>query len=436
MTNKKDLKILVLGYHDHTATGHTLSYYKGLKAEGFKVCHISLLAGFSHEKEGDEVKSYYKYTDKWNLHYFLSRLRRRLIVQAKRNYPALKKENCFFNLGSCFEVNAKSILRKAGFIPDIIFLGGIDYFISPKTIYDLYQLTKAKIVICMVDAHILGGGCHYPCECKQYETGCSECPAIPNKKVASSLYQEKMKYLNSIPFILVGSNYDLMRAKNVPFLQNKERMPVFNIPVIPFILKKEEARQKIGIPKNSFVILSGADSVNDIRKGFRHIIDALKIFSKNNTGQSEIVFIAMGKDDFNDELNIDKMTIVKPGFVDLELLYTYFYASDIFISASIDDSGPVMINYSIACGVPVVSFPTGVAIDLVIPSKTGYIAKQGDSYSLAEGINLFYNMLPEESEVYSLNCIETMKTLRNMYGDKAWYMKVINAMAKRECKHE
>lgn len=419
MKKNRDQKILVLGYHDHTAGGHTLSLYKQLKNDGYDVRHISYIAGYSNDLEDKDIRYYCKFTNKWDIRYFISRLKRRVITLLMGNTSVIKSEYCYYNRAGCFDVNARSIIRKAGFVPDVIFLGWIDFFISPKTIWGLYQITNAKIVICMVDAHVLGGGCHFPCECIQYKTGCQACPAISNKNIASSLYQEKLKYLSSIPFLLVGTNYDLNRAKEVPFLKNKEYVSVINTPEIPFSLKKSEAREKIGISQNKFVIFCGAASVKDKRKGFHYVMDAIRIFCNNYS--SNVVLVVAGKGEFCESLDETRVSVVTPGYVSLELLFTYYYASDIFVSASLDDSGPIMVNYSIACGIPVVSFPTGAALDIVIPKKTGYLANLGDANSLAEGISSFYNMSSKERDVYSSNCLSLMKSLRN--DGKSWYMK-------------
>ena len=55
----------------------------------------------------------------------------------------------------------------------------------------------------------------------------------------------------------------------------------------------------------------------------------------------------------------------------------------------------MMINQSIMSGTPVVAFEMGVALDLVISGKTGYLAKLQDIRELSSGISkiLYLNEL-------------------------------------------
>ena len=63
-----------------------------------------------------------------------------------------------------------------------------------------------------------------------------------------------------------------------------------------------------------------------------------------------------------------------------------YQAADVFVHASIEDSGPMMINESLLCGTPVVSFEMGVAVDLVHTDRTGYLARLKDEQDMATGL--------------------------------------------------
>ena len=81
-----------------------------------------------------------------------------------------------------------------------------------------------------------------------------------------------------------------------------------------------------------------------------------------------------------------------------------YQAADIFACPSIEDSGPSMINQSLMCGTPVVSFEMGVALDLILNGKTGYRAKLKDSQDLANGMCSILNMPDAEYEEMANNC--------------------------------
>jgi glycosyltransferase involved in cell wall biosynthesis len=337
-----------------------------------------------------------------------------------------KTEYCFFNTSFTFGASAKAILKKVGFVPDYVIYTWCDFFISPKTVYDFYQLTHAKIIMTLVDPHPITGGCHYPCDCVQYKTGCKHCPVLSTSAPVKKLYEDKVKYWSDLPISLVGSNYDATRANETPFFVGKNYYSVITTPIIPFIKTKKEARSSFGIPDSDFVILCGAVKLQERRKGFHLFLDAMDKFSKSiDSNKRRVTLLLLGKQPFEISKFIDteNVNVVQPGFLDLNGLFTAFYAADVFPSTSIDDSGPVMVNYSIACGRPVISFPIGVSIDIVKHSETGYLAKFMDTDDLAEGLNFFYKMSDEDYQKVSERCIALMEQIKK--ESKPWYLDVI-----------
>lgn len=411
-------RVLVLSYHDHPSEGHALSRYIAIKKRGYDAHFFSLIATMPDKEPYvfDASKffspSFFWYRIKRKLNTFF---RKACVIDGKEEY-------CYFNTSYYYPVSAKYILNHSISNPDAIILGWCDYFISPQILYELYKLTKAKIIIPMVDAHILGGGCHYPCDCTQYTSGCKKCPVLKNSRLPQRLYENKMKYLRDLPFTLVGTTYDLQRASKVPFLKNKEMLQTIGTPVIPFVKTKEEARKKFNIDIDDFVILCGGYSLSDKRKGFRYLLDAINQFNAVIISQRKVTLLMLGKDDM--ELPLPKeIKIIKPGFLNLEDLFIAYYAADVFVSPSIDDSGPYMVNYSIACGTPVISFPIGIALDLVKHKETGYLANYLDAASIADGLREFYEMQPEQYDKISNNCINLMERLHK--ESEPWYLKVL-----------
>jgi glycosyltransferase involved in cell wall biosynthesis len=83
-----------------------------------------------------------------------------------------------------------------------------------------------------------------------------------------------------------------------------------------------------------------------------------------------------------------------------------YQAADVYVCPSIEDSGPMMINQSIMCGTPVVSFEMGVALDLVVTGKTGYRAKLKDTGDMAKGILDILTLDEDNYKIMSVNCRE------------------------------
>jgi len=87
-----------------------------------------------------------------------------------------------------------------------------------------------------------------------------------------------------------------------------------------------------------------------------------------------------------------------------EELALAYQAADVFVCSSVEDSGPMMVNESIMCGTPVVSFDIGVALDLVFTGKTGYRAKLKDSLDLSLGIKFILELTEKKAQEIRNNC--------------------------------
>lgn len=71
---------------------------------------------------------------------------------------------------------------------------------------------------------------------------------------------------------------------------------------------------------------------------------------------------------------------------DTRRLSLVYAASDVFVSPSREDSGPVTVAESMLSGTPVVAFPVGNAPELVRHEDTGYIARYEDVADFAAGL--------------------------------------------------
>lgn len=405
-------KILILSTNDHDVEGHAYSIYKDLKIQGHDVYFQPLISQYTNSCPNCFCNAHHGKFG--NLPYFLFKAGYKLSRFGKNTIPNTE-EYCFYNYSAYFVGHAKSILRRTISDPNTIIIGWCDYYISPEVIYDLYHLTKARIVLLMPDAHLIGGGCHYPCNCQQYKTGCQNCPAVKKKSIPAELYEKKMKYLKDIPLTIIGTEYELNRARMVPFLAGKSMIPTIPTPQIPFTMNRTEARKRYEIPNSDFVIMTGALNFHDKRKGFKYFAESLELFKKMRNKGRRITILLPGNEAPTD-LSIDKESrIITPGYLNMDNLFAAYYASDIFVSTSIDDSGPYTICYSIACGIPVISFPIGIAINIVQHKKTGYLAEYLNTESVAEGLLYYYNLPKDNWDIQSNNCKRLMKELREQH---------------------
>jgi glycosyltransferase involved in cell wall biosynthesis len=309
----------------------------------------------------------------------------------------------------------KLLLRKSKIKPDIIFVLFAKEFLNAKNIYELDQRTHAIIFWLMYDMAPFTGGCHYSWECKGYQNNCGTCPGLYSSDPNDLTYENllfKRNYINKTNIqIITASEWQYRQAKNSSLFRNK---PIHKIllSIDPSVFKpinKEEIRLKFGIPSEKKVVFFGSVGLTDERKGISYLIESLKILKEKTTStnpeiEKDILLLIAG-DRFEGIADSLSFRYLYLGLLNNTFgIASAFQAADVFVCPSVEDSGPMMINQSIMCGTPVVSFEMGVALDLVETGKTGYKAKIKDSFDMAQGI---YDILTLDSEKYndlSNNC--------------------------------
>jgi glycosyltransferase involved in cell wall biosynthesis len=172
---------------------------------------------------------------------------------------------------------------------------------------------------------------------------------------------------------------------------------------------KQLVRTTLGIPSDKKVIFFGATSYEQKRKGLSYLLKAFQHLKKllcSSNRQNDLLLVIAGNHNKGlfEQLPFEYKYI---GMLnsDKELASAY-QASDIFVCSSVEDSGPLMINESIMCGTPVVSFEMGGALDLVHTHKTGYRAMLKDSEDLARGIYRLLSLSDTEYAQTGANCRE------------------------------
>lgn len=408
---EKKLKILMLGFDDNELVGHVFDTYKTLPDYYDK--RIVVLQTVKH-KYSTSFFDRYSLFDKFRfkIYCYINRLKQNLAVDTYVDSDKNKQEYHF--AGNEFGgITAECILKKCnGFIPDIISIHWVSNFISSYTIRRLHELTNASIVFFFVDEAHMTGGCHYPMDCKGYLSDCYGCPALKHgKDVARVQLKKKKENLRGIPVSIVASPYDCNLALRSSLFREVKRFPYIRIPEVVKV-DSSVAQKHFSILEDDFVIMIGSAYLGEVRKGILYSLEAIKKFAK---WHSNICILALGHIDSSVKEELSEVKILTPGYLSREELFIAFCASNCFLSTTIADSGPMMVNYAITMGIPVVSFNIGIAQDLVIHRKTGYIAKFEDSADVAKGIEFIYQ---SDTNALKNNCFLLIQQLKN--ADK-WY---------------
>lgn len=363
----------------------------------------------------EEVKSIESFYSYWQIKFWN---KVKSVLKLKNNTDITDPKYRFHELNEKKLYYAtKLLLRKAKIKPDIIFVLFAKEFLNAKNIYELDQRTHALIFWLMYDMAPFTGGCHYSWECKGFQNNCGNCPGLYSLDPFDLTYENllfKRNYISKTNIqIIAASEWQYRQAKSSSLFRNK---PIHKIllsidPTVFKPINKEEIRLKFGIPSDKKVVFFGSMGLTDERKGMMYLIESLKILMEKITSAShdieKDILLLIAGDRFEGIADSLYFKYLYLGLLDnTSGIASAFQAADVFVCPSVEDSGPMMINQSIMCGTPVVSFEMGVALDLVETGKTGYRAKIKDSTDMAQGI---YDILTLDSGNYkrlSNNCRE------------------------------
>jgi glycosyltransferase involved in cell wall biosynthesis len=261
----------------------------------------------------------------------------------------------------------------------------------------------------MYDMAPFTGGCHYAWDCTGYQKNCGSCPALFSSEPHDTSFKNlsyKKTFLDKTEIqILAGSEWQYAQAKMSALFRNK---PVHKmlLPIDSTVFKpgdKTKLREMLKIGRDKKVIFFGAVGLAEKRKGMQYLIESLNklkeiVHNSDPDLGSNILLLVAGKG-LDSIAGLIPFESVHLGYLDNKHgIASAYQTADLFLCPSIEDSGPMMINQSIMCGTPVVSFEMGVSVDIVISGETGYRAKLRNSDDLAQGI---YNVLKLNSDDYN-----------------------------------
>ena len=176
------------------------------------------------------------------------------------------------------------------------------------------------------------------------------------------------------------------------------------------------------IPENNCVFLFVANATKVERKGFDLLLEALqKIKNKLFT------LIVLGD---STNIQIEGLDVRYAGVVrDNDSLRRYYSSANAFIIPSREDNLPNVMLESLACGTPVIGFPVGGIKEHILDFKTGLVADDLSSESLAKAIDKFC----ENKEMFSSEEIQNyVKDNFNEDDVANEYVKVYNELLKKD----
>jgi glycosyltransferase involved in cell wall biosynthesis len=329
----------------------------------------------------------------------ISRSRLEFKLQKITRLLGLNDIHCF----SSFNIVEENFYKEADILNfHIIHSSFFSYLAIPK-------LTVTKpAVFTLHDMWSFTGHCAYSYDCDRWKIGCGRCPypdIYPAIRRDSTSIEWKLKnwiYSKSNLTIITLSHWLTEQAK----ASMLSRFPIHHIPngidtdaYQP--LDRHLCKAVLGIPQNKKVLLFGADSLKDKRKGGDLLFNALQQLPQSLKAEVLLLTFGNGSEAITAKLGIPTIGL---GYISSDRLKSMAYsAADLFIFPTRADNLPLVLQESMACGTPMVSFDIGGVPDLVRPMVTGYLAKPEDAKDFCNGI---VELLENEQlqQTMSVNC--------------------------------
>jgi glycosyltransferase involved in cell wall biosynthesis len=272
---------------------------------------------------------------------------------------------------------------------DLLQLHWISLFVDYRAFFSWLPAGK-HVVWTMHGMEGITGGCHYDYGCGKFSQECGACPQLGSRSeedLTSQVWRRKQEsYKHLTPgqlHIVTPSRWLQAEVKRSSLLSH------FDCTVIPNGLDTKVfsprercfSRGVLGVPEDAKVVLFLADGVDDPRKGFKILGEALAGLEPS----SNIFLLSLGSGrppEFQGFPHLHIRHLQNEG-----MLSVVYSAADVFAIPSLQDNLPNTILESLACGVPVVAFDAGGIPDAVRPEVTGLLAKAGDVRALRDAIS-------------------------------------------------
>ncbi len=298
---------------------------------------------------------------------------------------------------------------------DAINIHWVADYLSPRDLRRLFNSGK-PVVWTLHDARAFTGGCHYPSDCYGFQKSCSDCPQLyPRFRPLADAGLEVQRCLFeavNIPTIVAPSIWLGQLAATSPLLADAR------VEVIPYGLDlsifrprlDQDFRSQMGWKRGALVILFGAHSISDKRKGVDLVLDAIEqcIEQQDITRMvqsGDLVFACFGE---GQDMPTEKCLPIKMlgAFEGEENATRVYQAADLFVCASREDNLPNTVMEAMACGLAVIGTNVGGIPEMIDDEKTGRLVPVGDVSSLASAL---LDLIRNKAKVRAMGALARIK---------------------------
>lgn len=333
---------------------------------------------------------------------------------------------------SCSAEKVENIINSL--TPDLLVIGNIHNFQYPLDILEKLSSQYPTIFV-MHDQWLFTGRCGYTGGCKNYATLCDlECPTweqyprLAPSKIADAFRRKQALLQKSDRFLVLSDSKWLTNWSRYAYLKHatsesslqfdsKFQHLYYGLDLDVFQPQdKNISRQQLGFPEDKFIILTGSQSLEDERKGFKYLLKALEI-----ANLPDAIVLCFGHDfQLETRLNIKSIGYVE----NFSLLARYYSAADLFISPAIEEAFGQTFIEAAACGTPAVGYGVGGVKEAIGDRVSGRIVERKTPEALAQVIQELYR---DRSQLELLSKLAPWY-VANKFSLAASYYSIIDAL--------
>ena len=245
------------------------------------------------------------------------------------------------------------------------------------------------VVWTLHDMNAFTGGCHFDGGCGRYSQSCGACPELSSNQpddFSNAVWKRKRRGYDALRpgglHLVTPSRWLANEARRSSLLHTRD------VTVIPYGIEtdvfkprdRHAARDVLGFPQTSKVVLFLADYADEARKGLSVLLQALGGMS--DVSDILVLILGNGTVDVRANLRFKQLDYVR----DDRILSMIYSAADLFVAPTLQDNLPNTILEAISCGVPVVAFNVGGVPEIIRDGVEGRLVPCRDIAALRSAI--------------------------------------------------
>jgi glycosyltransferase involved in cell wall biosynthesis len=262
---------------------------------------------------------------------------------------------------------------------DVVNVHWVSSFVDYRALMRAARFGTPRFVWTLHDMNAFTGGCHYDRSCGRFVASCGSCPQLGSEREADLSRDVLMRKRQALEPVSRGDLHIVTPSRWLA--REVERSSLlggrFDVSVIPYgldldVLKprpKGAARLALGLPADGQIVLFVAQSIDNPRKGFGLLAQALSGLETD----SSLLLLSLGAG--RPELSAD-VPYRQVGYTtDDHLLATVYSAADVFVTPTLQDNLPATVLEAMACGTAAVGFEVGGVPEMIRDGETGLLAR-------------------------------------------------------------